>query len=445
MKRFSTLVSFFLIFTPVFSQPFHPLPTINNPPLFNDQLHYTSSLLNQPNREVRILIYGQSISVQQWWKEVKAYFEKKYPNTKFNIVNKSIGGFSTERLKITTANDIASFYPDLILFHDYGNEQDYEKIIRIIQSKTTADIAIQTDHMANQGQEWHNHHSDVWMPELCKKYGLALLDIRKYWKQYLKDNNLQIKDLVVDGIHLNNQGNYLMAAIIENYFDNLSYGGASDNRMKILKRGKDFSVKKDILTLSFTGNRIDVQADASAKAASIGLVVDQQSLETNKGCYYYTRPTRQSNNSFLTKIGFLIAMDLSDKVQEEDWSLTIISIDSVQQQVVFSIKGSKTGEDGTGNSIELFTSKSGKITIKPDYWFIRRNEGDFSQYSWLQPGDVLQWQTKCMCHESAVLTPSSIQTLFQGISNTKHQLTITGQGAKHIKEIVVYTPVLPNE
>lgn len=442
MKRFSILVFFFLVSTSLYSQAFHPLPIINNPPLFKEQLRYTSSLLKQPNREFRILVYGQSISVQQWWQEVKAYFEKKYPNTKFNIINKAIGGFSSERLKITATNDIASFYPDLILFHDYGNEEDYEKIIRIIQSKTTADIAIQTDHMADQGQEWHDLHSNVWMPELCKKYGLALLDIRKYWKQYLKDNNLEIKDLLVDGVHLNDHGDYVMAAIIKNYFDNLSYQGAIDKRIKILKRGKDFSVKKDMITLSFTGNRIDVQADATAKATPIRLMVDGEALKANKGCYYYTRPALQSNNTFLTKIGFLIAMDLPGKLQEEDWSLTVISIDSVKQQMVYALKGSKTGEDGTGNSSELFTSKSGKISIKPDYWFMRRNKDDFSQYSWLQPGDVLKWQTKSMCHESRVLTPSSVQTLFQGINNTKHQLKITRHGAKHIKEIIVYAPVL---
>jgi hypothetical protein len=237
--------------------------------LFDSQLRNTSALLNQPNREFRVLVYGQSISVQEWWKDVKAYFEAKYPNTKFNFINKAIGGFSSDRLKITTTNDIASFYPDLILFHDYGNEQDYEKIIRIIQSKTTADIAIQTDHMADQAQEWHDLHSNVWMPELCRKYGLALLDIRKYWKKYLQENKLEVKDLLVDGVHLNQHGNYVMAAISKNYFDNLAYQGATDNRIKTLKRGKDFSLKKGVITIPFTGNRVDVQTDAAAMAASI--------------------------------------------------------------------------------------------------------------------------------------------------------------------------------
>jgi hypothetical protein len=197
-----------------------------------------------------------------------------------------------------------------------------------------------------------------------------------------------------------------------------------------------------MINLPFTGNRVDVRTDAAAKAAPIAVVVDEQDLKMNKGCYFYTRPALQSNKSFLTKIGFLIAMELSDKVVEEDWYLNIISIDSVKQQIVFGLKGSVTGEDGTGNSSELFTSRSGKITINPDSWFIRRSKGDFGQFTWLQPGDVLQWQTKTMCHDNVALFPSATQTLFQGISNTKHGLKITGKGAKHIKEIVVYAPVL---
>jgi hypothetical protein len=436
------LLLFSILSIKVAAQTFQPVQKIQNPALFNEQLDHFSTLVHKAKSEVRILIYGQSISVQEWWKDVKTYFEKKYPTAKFNIINKAIGGFSSERLKITALNDIASFYPDLILFHDYGNEPDYEKIIRIIRSNTTADIAIQTDHMAGQSQEWHDLHSNVWMPELCKKYGLALLDIRKYWKLYLEKNNLQIKDLLVDGVHLNDHGNYLMASIIKNYFDNLSYRGVPGERIKTLKRGKDFSVKKDRIALSFTGNRVDVQTDAAAKGTTISVAVDEQSLKMNKGCYFYTRPALQSNKSFLTRIGFLIAMELSDKVGEEDWSLNIISIDSVKQQIVYALKGSVTGEDGTGNSSELFTSESGKITIHPHSWFIRRSKGDFGQFTWLQPGDVLQWQTRTMCHDNVALSPSTTQTLFQGISNTKHGLKITGKGAKHIKEIVVYAPVL---
>ncbi len=233
MKRISMLLLMFCIFLCVYSQPYPAIREIKNPLLFNEQLHYTSSLLRQPGAEVRILVYGQSISGQEWWKEVKTYFENKYPSSKINFINKAIGGFSADRLKLTAANDVVTFYPDLILFHDYGSEADYEKIIRIIKTKTTADIAIQTDHIAAQSTECHDSHNNVWLPELCKKYGLALLDIRNYWKQYLAENNLAARDLLSDDVHLNKHGNYLMAGIIKNYFENLTYSTGSDERKVI--------------------------------------------------------------------------------------------------------------------------------------------------------------------------------------------------------------------
>ena len=194
--------------------------------------------------------------------------------------------FGADKLKLTAANDIISFYPDLILFHDYGNEEDYEKIIRMIRTRTTADIAIQTDHMAQQNQEWHDRHSNVWMPALCNKYGLALIDVRRYWKQYLLENKLEINDLLSDGVHLNDHGNYLMASIIKKYFDNLTYLPVSDNRVRYLKRDKDFFIKTDSILLPFTGNRIDIFSDASANAIPINLKLDHQSLRSNHRCFY---------------------------------------------------------------------------------------------------------------------------------------------------------------
>jgi hypothetical protein len=421
-----------------YSQHFKPVRDINNPALFNTQLQYTASLLNEDKSRVRVLIYGQSISVQDWWKDVKSYFEKKYPNVEFTIINKAIGGFSSERLKLTAENDIVSFYPDLILFHDYGNEEDYEKIIRLIRSKTTADLAIQTDHMADQNQEWHDKHNNIWIPELCKKYGLALIDIRKHWKVYLSENRLQIQDLLVDGVHLNDHGNYVMAETIKAYLENLKYNGGRDDRIQRLEKDKDFSIKNGWITISVTGNRVDISSDVNAALRRVDVMIDGVSIKQSKDCYYYTRPTL--DGKFLTRIGSLIALKLSQPINEEEWFLNVLSIDSIRQEIRFNLHGSKTGSDGTGISTKPFTSKSGKIVIDPEAWFIRKHDGDFSQYNWVKPGDVLQWHTKLMCSPSLVLSSSLHQTVVQGIKNTEHQLQICGPGVEHIVEILVYSP-----
>jgi hypothetical protein len=69
-------------------------------------------------KKVRILVYGQSISEQVWWKEVKTFIEKKFPLADITMINKAIVGFSSERLKLMAENDVSLFYPDLILLHD---------------------------------------------------------------------------------------------------------------------------------------------------------------------------------------------------------------------------------------------------------------------------------------------------------------------------------------
>lgn len=434
-----------LLFTSVAAcgQVRHSIPEIPEPPQFNAALKNTAALLHQPGGYVRVLVYGQSISVQDWWKDVKQYFEQRYPGVTLEFLNKAIGGFSAERLQWTVRNDVGSFYPDLILFHDYGSEEDYEKIIRIIRSTTTTDVAIQTDHVAKQNQEWHDQHSDVWLPGLCRKYGLALIDVRKYWKQYLRDNNLEIGALLTDAVHLNEHGNYLMAGIIKGYFKHLGTSDSTDARVRRLIAGKHYRVVNGQIKMTFSGNRVDIKT-TSGKAATLEVEVDKNRPLTIPGCYYYTRPTPKSTGAFLSRMGNLVAMDLGNTIGQDDWTLTLVTVDSASQQISFSLVGSSSGEQGTGKSNEVFVSRSGQITIRPEYWFFRRHEGDFANFSWLKPGDVIQWETVPQCSNSLVIDGGnpSRSTIVQGISNSSHELTITGKNLKSISEVIIYEPPL---
>lgn len=401
----------------------------------------TSGTKHQP-KEVRVLVYGQSISVQVWWQEVKNFMVNEYPLAQIKFINKAIGGFSTERLKLMVANDVVAFYPDLILFHDYGNEADYEFIIETIRKITTAEIAIQTDHMAMQNQEWHDMHNGVWLPALCRKYELALIDVRTTWKAYLKENKLLIKDLLTDGVHLNAQGNHLMAAIINNYLKDLPAATFSDNPVRTFKAGKDFTVKNARLSIPVTGNRIDIvwKQNHIDHSKPIQVRIDNSKPSSCACCFYYTRPAWDTTGFMLKYIGQLLAMQLTDKVVEENWALTIIATDSIRQQIQFSLRGSVTGDDGTGNSDVAFTSRSGKISIQPEYWFLRKTANDFAQFNWLQPGAVLTWQVKSLCYDMVKPQSSSTTTIAQGLPNGKHLLELSGEALHHVKEIRVYQP-----
>jgi hypothetical protein len=59
---------------------------------------------------VRILVYGQSITKQEW------------------------------------SQDVYDFCPDLIIFHDFGGQDNYTKIIEDTRCNTTADILMHSSH-----------------------------------------------------------------------------------------------------------------------------------------------------------------------------------------------------------------------------------------------------------------------------------------------------------
>jgi hypothetical protein len=423
-------------------QSYFTVPEVKDTMQFKKGVARTAWLLTSANKgspqSVRILVYGQSISEQVWWKDVRDFVEGRFSLANITFINKAIGGFSSERLKLMAENDVVSFYPDLILFHDYGNEADYETIIQTIRLKTTAEIAVQTDHIAVQNQEWHDRHCDVWLPQICSKYGLALIDVRNTWKSYLKENNLEIKDLLVDGVHLNAHGNYLMASIIKKYFATLRDAAPADKYVKEMVAGKDFAVKGNKIEIPVKGNRVDLVWKPTVSGGQVAVNIDQKKPSDFNTCYYYTRPAFDTMG-FLRKIGQVLAMRLTDKAKEEEWAMTITSTDSVRQQMGFSLRGSLTGEDGSGTSESTFTSNSGKIIIDSTYWFRAK---EFAKFRWVKPGDVLRWKVKCMCKDHVSPQASAEITVVQGVDNGQHRLQLFGKGLKDLQAIRVYEPAL---
>ncbi len=430
-------------------QPYFPVLGVVDTAQFAPFVSRTAHLLITPSgvvprREVRILVYGQSISVQNWWNDVRRFLDSRYPQVRIDMVNRAIGGFSTERLKLMVDNDVVSFYPDLILLHDYGNERDYERIIQIIRSRTTADLALQTDHIGvGQNVSWHDRHAQLTLPALCAKYNLALIDVRAGWKAYLKQNQLEPQALLTDNVHLNDHGNYLMAGIIKRHLEALPVAAEPSPAVRVLRAGADFTVRNNTLRLPLIGNRIDLVWEPSASPeGATTVLVDGQKPSTQLGCYYATHPARKPNGFFLTHIGQALMVQLGGRPQAEEWTLSITVVDTVRQQLRFRLQGSQTGDDGAGRSDSLFTSSSGRIRIAPDAWFIRRNPGDFSQYAWLKPGDTLRWRVVNMCQDVVRQAGAAPITAVQGIANKSHLFELKGKAVSGLREIHVYRPPL---
>jgi hypothetical protein len=105
----------------------------------------------QRRNHVRILFYGQSITVQAWTKQVEADLRARFPHADLEVANKAIGGFASQLLKRPAEHDLYPFYPDLLVFHVYGSHEDYDAIIKATRSRTTAEVLMQKDHV---GAKW---------------------------------------------------------------------------------------------------------------------------------------------------------------------------------------------------------------------------------------------------------------------------------------------------
>src|SRR5580658_2948865 len=173
---------------------------------FGTGVQRTMTLLatSTPERRnaVRILFYGQSLSKQEWTRTIADQLRARFPYADITFANRAIGGYASNLLKRTLPHDVFAFYPDLIVFHDFGGEPDYEYIIGEIRRHTTAEILIRM-----------NRHNDEWLPELAARYGCEIADVRGPFLEYLRDHGLKPADVLNDGAHFNFQGDYLIAEL----------------------------------------------------------------------------------------------------------------------------------------------------------------------------------------------------------------------------------------
>ena len=455
--------------SPVFCVLFLGLSTIINaqnypsPKSFGDVKSYgkniqrTMRLLTsstpQKRNTVKILFYGQSITEQKWTKHVVQHLKSRFPHANLIAENRAIGGHSSQRLHKTAEADLYPFYPDLVIFHVYGSHTDYEKIIKGIREKTTAEILMQTDHINKPEQlsevtdpskalphvDWNAFMNHNFLPKTAKKYGAELCDQRSIWKQYLKDHNLQPKDLLKDGIHLNAHGEYLMGEIVNSYlrydpkFKENDWQSITD--LKPVVRGKQ-------IEMIVEGNRIDVIT--SKDGPSLEVFIDGKKPSEFPKLYQVSR------TGYFPRMNWpcLLRVQSQNPLLQETWTATLNNVSKDGKNFDFKIEGSKTGADGEGHSSKKFVSKSGRVVIDPKDWNIaygmRVNPNGGKKV--LGGNFKFTWKVVPMFKNSfAPEAPKdkSIEqtlTIAQGLSLGKHKLIIKGEAIDAIKAIRVYKP-----
>lgn len=406
---------------------------------------------------VRVLFYGQSITKQEWSQLVARDLRERFPSADLTVENRAIGGYDSQYLIQTAAHDVYGFYPDLIVFHDYGGEENYEKVIAGIRRHTTAEILIQSDYptwLPTEGQpddaalakskQFHDQHSYEWLPDLCRRYGCEVVDVRRPWIEYLRQNKLAPRAVLSDGTHLNDEGNHLLAAITKRH---LRYDAALPRAWADLTQS--FAVGRDgwkdgRFKIEFEGNRVDAIAAAGGPyhAAEADVLIDGRKPSEFPELYFITRPT----DTFAVDWPAVNRVTAEKPLLVEDWTLRVLETAPDDSRWRFEVTGSKTGRDGEGDSTARFVSKSGRVAIAPGEWGVKRA---YDLRHILTPaGFEVKWRVEPMFGDvyraPRVADPSReyAATLALGLANGRHTLELVARGKTPppIGEIRVYRP-----
>jgi hypothetical protein len=438
-----------------------PAPRFTGKPAdFGRNIQRTMTLLATSTPEhrhtVKILFYGQSITEQEWWKEVAKDLRQRFPNANLIIENRAIGGFASQLLVKTAETDLYSFYPDLMIFYVFGSHIEYENIIKRTRERTTAEILMQTDHVTQDsdlneetdpvklradGKIWNSFMNYKFLPETAQKYGCGLVDQRNAWKQYLKDTGLPAKQLLKDGVHLNAHGNYLMAELAKPQLvkrPDATLDPMNCEAVRTYRVGSDVRWKDGKLRLDFEGNRVDVVGAGITAAVRI----DGQKPSEFPELYGLTRTT-----AFPGSIWPCLLRVTSDKpLQLEEWTVAITEASPDLKTFKFAVSGSKTGPDGEGSGDKKFISRSGRVVIDPADWnfdyclkvFKRPLPADFK----------VQWRVVPHFMDEIKLAGAGapgpgiepVVTVAQGLPNGKHTLEISCDAPQPITALRIYHP-----
>jgi hypothetical protein len=404
--------------------------------------------------EVKILVYGQSISEQEWWLEVKRFVTGRFPDADIIMENKAVGGFSTEYLFKTAEMDISSFYPDLVILHVYGGSENYEKVLKTIRSRTTAEVAMMTDHYIGENR-WSDTMSYFILPALAEKYHCDIINIRDPWKEYLKTNSLEPAALLRDGIHLNDYGNFLMAELVKPLFGcRVAENSDPLELEKDYVYGKDVWFTGDTLRLVFTGNRADLVTgnETGLNGTSLKILLDGKKPSSFSGTYYMTRPYSSNEKTWPWDLPAMIRIEKNSPWVEEEWTLLFTEAKPPYDDFSFRISGSVTGKDGKGRGAEDFVSHSGRVIIAGGDasaggdWHLNRSYKVLKTI--VTRGAAIRWRTYSESSDYITGSNSTDSSgtrsviMFQGVPNTRHTLEIINpNGIEHgIKLIKTYRP-----
>lgn len=344
---------------------------------------------------VKVVFYGQSITKQAWSMQLQERLRSRFPQVRFEFQNLAVGGHTAGMLVRLVEADVLPLNPDLVIFHVYGDSTNYEKIIRILRTGSAADVVIATNHLVNDTevteearrarlfesglirkalsviglvgrdstfQGWWN---SLFLPRLARQYGLELVDVRLAWKQELASTGREARYYLSDQVHLNTQGEDLMARIFVSSFDRMQH--TQTQRPRVDEKAWRTTVKVPVTeehacTPTPLGKGYLVQI-AGASQGDVTVRVNGKNPETDPHTFWTTRVSHVSGSEWP---GLLHVHPLGADVRPDEWSVRILEKTASGNR--FQVYSRQFGDEGSGDSGQEFTARSGRIRLKPEDW-----------------------------------------------------------------------------
>ena len=430
-------------------------------------VHRTMTLLDRSTQKnkytVRILLYGQSITAGQWGVQLEEHLRQAYPHANLIYERKPLSGFSTERLVKTSEADLYPAYADLVIFHDYGNNEDYETMIRKLREQTTSEILIQGDHfrrseqvvdesnpskLESRKQQWAASRNREFLPQLARKYGCGFDHRRETWKAYLTEHDLQPGQLVKDDVHPNEHGTYLMTELIKAYLvprSDTEIDPMNCGYVKTVSTSELDGATDRELTFDFDGNRIDAIFHDGA-SGRCEVLIDGSRPTDDPQLYFHGRNRVKWRNTPIPPGPWppVLRMNFEKPLVAESWELIAKRDPEKPTAYTFDVVGSQTGPDGSGRTDQSFVSDSGRVVISAEDWDVQFAIVALRRLDDLPNEFQLNWnvisQAKRVVEASAVEPGiENCVTLAQRLSDDKHTLRLSGD-VHAIKALRVYTP-----
>lgn len=399
-----------------------------------------------------------------------AEIRERFPNAPPIVYKKMVGGSTPWHLLRGWARHLViPDQPDVVLIYNFGKTSGMEKLLEELRRQTTADLVVCTLH-------WCRDHQPAWpdpdavtrhldppaLRKLCEDYNVEFVESRREITQYMIDNDLEISDLLVDAVHQSPYAARIINANIARHFHRADQASASLlvrerrvdlNSPDVVKTGEWnsnganealFASGAASLEIEFTGSGLDLIGFRAPDSGSARIWIDGKPADQARAFYAtYVQPGAE-NFIDLNSSDVNYRRHISDRCPHgislgegldlvpQKWTILMTN-----DEGDYSLTGSVTGPDGSGNAFQPFTSITSQITVDPELWRLAKTNRSGDTFSF----EVIR-NTQSPINFSG--PAAKFRTpLVHGLVKGKHTLKIEiidGEGPVTIEDFEIFVP-----